>query len=562
MKNWSKWLLSLLLFSGMWLLNLTNVQAATTIEAYDVHIKVSDDGVMQSTETINYHLSEETDVLKHQLDIGANGDLTDLQIDIKENAATNYFPFGQSNSKAVGTYTSAEKDKMMYFEAFNNFTKGDHEAKYIGKVADSWINYPDGQVLEMSFINAPMAVDTATITFDFPKPIDPNAFKFYQTTDQKVTTEWLSENQLQIKVKQIAEDQNVAFQMVLPADALANNQTKGPESQGKQIIQDINNKIADNQAQQKRYQWLVYLISASLLIASVALMGYLLWVKNSYNKQVTKYPKIPLEESSWTPLMVSTFLKQRFDSNETLWLVLLDLLQKGKVNIQFDKKEKHLANAQIRIEETHDLTRVEQQLINSFQTYIKNNPGEEISLRDWQYSANSKGKLRTSAAYKRVMRQIKRVKKQQVNAQSVYLKRNQLYRMGCFLLTVLSLVSIVLIVYWQIQQGIHSLVALIMLLLSIIVIMLTLYFVLPIRNITGVQWFKNFRKQIKAMNADDGKQAILASQSVDRLYLYTWLLKTNQKSQNWVTQSPQTVPLYRALQPVKDWTLTNLKIKP
>ncbi|MDY4646300.1 MAG: DUF2207 domain-containing protein [Aerococcus suis] len=552
----TKWLWRIVACLSMCLIGVLGSESianAAEISQYDVDVSIAADGTMTSKENIHYHLDKKQKLLPHQIAVGDNGEIGSLSIGMKAKEAKDYFPFAQSPTKDLGTYTLEGQSNMYKLELFNQMEEGDYIGQYETQIQDAWINYGEWQVLDLSFLNAPLASSNDTIVFHFPEAVNQDAVKWHVSNSDAVSLNWKNDQELVVEVGNRPKNEGIQLQLVVPEEVLPNNHTKGSESEGNQIVQGIEDKQQAAQAEITRQQRIIKIASVLLFLAILGFIGFSLWKKKITAQRLSHVDQTLLTQTNWTPAMIAHFLYHPSQWITTL-LIMMNLVNEGHLALRFQTKGKQITD--IYVQDQHAVTQTHAESLFMKALKIQHNlTGEDwVSMNEWQ--TNRKRDFR------QLEQQLVKTTKRTIRKQHVYDSVNKGLTLVWLLLIVLSLGVLVISIYWQMSGHFTLYWPVLLLIIGLIILWLSYQWLLPLKSEHGVAVAKNYRGQLNQLK--DSQQItdqLRYSQDSGLTYLYSWLTGDNRAYAKAIETSPYTIDLAETMSPVQNLTLKQLRIK-
>ena len=533
---------------GLFFINSGEVKAdeqnkGVQIKNYEIVVTNDDQGQITEEEIIRYRFQKQVDQISHYIGLGEGGKLSHLAVDMKTDSADQPFPFVESSSHTVGTFSLSKDGKNTKVSLYNTMSGDDEVTHYQSVISEAWMRYDQSVILQKEFALAPFDVDQVTLTFKFPKSVDKSQFKVWLESKASYTSYFKDDQTYVVKMTDRSAHAPLHVTMVLPAEYMPHTSGEGPKSKGEQIIQELDKKTQEKEQAHRKLWWQL----RGLVIFVVLLVG-------AYTVSFLKYKKLPLEDEAnvyvpaLRPIEVAKVLKIRKASEDYLWLIIYELVHKNLLSLEFQESKGHFRPI-IRVKSTVTDNPVESIVLACFQKVSKGQWFDYLIFKTGEQSVHSH---KQTLAYKTLLKDIRQAIKQQMKAWQLEDVRGTISFSTFWLVNILiTLCSFLysLRLSFQLHGG-YVWVGVLLILLGLEIVIGRYSF--PVYNATGRKTQAKYKKYFRTMKKKASK--------TDRDLLYSFISNRSHACYQAMTnQGGSYGPLYQALSGIEGRDFRKMK---
>lgn len=567
MKEISIWFTFTLIMTFIFTGQHNVAQADIKVTEYSSTIDIQDDGAMQQSEVFAFDVKGTVDQVEHRIALSDMGKVSNIGVEMKSVSADAFFPFVESDSNEVGTFTIADYEDGKELVMFNTMTDAPHITQVSTTLTDVWTNYSEWTIMNNSFLALPYAVDQARLTLNFPSAVaKENQSDMILSSPVKTTTTWSEDRtSVTIEAQDLAAGQTVNLQMYMPVSILPNNQKVGADSEGKAIVESMQASREAETNLQRRMNLQIWAVSGILFVLILAYTIYL------YMKKRQTFAAVPENKSNantkpneYSVHTVAKLMGKKYKDSQKIVLLILEMVERQTIAAHFiTNKAGQIADIQVAPLQHESSLPAGQLLLTEIQQQMSHKDAV-ISLNDLVFNSASGKVTMLSRFGRKLVRKIEQTAKVPLKKEGLYSKMNQVYITILTLYMVAWLFGTGFVIYWQYQQGTVNIWASILIVLSILLVILLQQNVLPLRSEKGVSLFRQWHAYLKQVLKQTSKSEVWQEQSgeaLDEQYLYSWIAGTNVKVAKAVDGHPQVVqlPLMGSAQAISHLQLSNLK---
>ncbi|AMB99514.1 hypothetical protein AWM75_05665 [Aerococcus urinaehominis] len=302
----------------------------TKITSYQANIEVDANGQMQVKEQIDYQFNIDRNHLEHFIPLSNQAEVHSLEIGLKATGANQAFPFAESISEQIGTYSLRSDPNGLGITLFNHMGLDPHTGFFNYKIDQVWQLAKDTVVISQPFASLPYPSDKVTLTFHFPQALTGQKNNFLVAPQDNIEAAWLDGQTFQVTARNLTAQTGIKLEMYLPASMFTAEVTPGAASHIDGVVTRINkfyqDQAAAKQARHRHHVWLV----VGLSLASLVVLGLTIWGKNRAKQDTVAQS----QSVDWPLASLAQLVGKQNQTLASFWLTLFDMTSKGQLALK------------------------------------------------------------------------------------------------------------------------------------------------------------------------------------------------------------------------------------